>query len=122
MKRDLRLADGETKIDFPENQLGASLKPTPAPAVTIHCADFPENQLGASLKRVVAVRSCCELQEHFPENQLGASLKRMLDQLVQAATIALPREPTRGLIEEISTLSASSSPAVTSPRTNSGPH
>ena len=41
----------------------------------LHLADFPENQLGASLKRDGPLPAR-EGAQDFPENQLGASLKR----------------------------------------------
>ena len=86
-----------TVEDFPENQLGASLK-----------RKLPDGQRpqGGSLPREPTrglIEAPCrafvsELGEHFPENQLGASLKLDSDQPVAA--------PVSG----------------TSPRTNSGPH
>ena len=84
------------RSDFPENQLGASLKPSSFARNPRYQLDFPENQLGASLKRVHSSRQ--EVRHaHFPENQLGASLKLDgLDVLVHLGE--------------------------TSPRTNSGPH
>ena len=36
---------------------------------------------------------------HFPENQLGASLKASRPDTMRYGPFALPREPTRGLIE-----------------------
>ena len=61
--------------NFPENQLGASLKPVHGQGPSIVGGNFPENQLGASLKRngtgLIGIS-----YSDFPENQLGASLKR----------------------------------------------
>ena len=62
------------RADFPENQLGASLKSelrTVPPRQLVH---FPENQLGASLKFGGGRGGQAESGD-FPENQLGASLK-----------------------------------------------
>ena len=60
---------------------------------------FPENQLGASLKGAIFADTGHEHPD-FPENQLGASLKATKVTTVPTANrVALPREPTRGLIE-----------------------
>ena len=45
---------GHETRDFPENQLGASLKAVGAVLHVAPLIDFPENQLGASLKAVSA--------------------------------------------------------------------
>ena len=60
--------------------------------------DFPENQLGASLKHEQCVH-CDKEVPHFPENQLGASLKLRGIATRDMLPRSLPREPTRGLIE-----------------------
>ena len=60
--------------------------------------DFPENQLGASLKGLDA-RPLRRRRGDFPENQLGASLKALAAKLAVMREAPLPREPTRGLIE-----------------------
>ena len=60
--------------NFPENQLGASLKAGGSDAPVPLPENFPENQLGASLKEPVVDRGS-DQTGHFPENQLGASLK-----------------------------------------------
>ena len=85
-----------TPMDFPENQLGASLKATRGTTRRCPRCDFPENQLGASLKDP-ELRSAAQDPVYFPENQLGASLK-------------------------VDALAPSLVAAITSPRTNSGPH
>ena len=99
----------EARLVGPRNQQGTT--------------DFPENQLGASLKRRVAGPGCRDIhllpreptrglieaanltaiqreeRPHFPENQLGASLKPARTALGVSQPRPLPREPTRGLIE-----------------------
>ena len=130
--------------NFPENQLGASLKAGIGVARRDSIAYFPENQLGASLK-VAVDRDVHDDGGHFPENQLGASLKAALPRTVLPAAVELPREPTRGLIEGVRPVPQVSPPRnfpenqlgaslkvvsvgvllgteTTSPRTNSGPH
>ena len=96
MKRDKALRDTIKLRDFPENQLGASLKPMTWLPPWGRMKNFPENQLGASLKPYLSL-TIVTRHANFPENQLGASLKR-------------PGVRPRGQA------------SATSPRTNSGPH
>ena len=66
--------------------------------MTVRHADFPENQLGASLKSSDQV-GLDQFHGYFPENQLGASLKLLVQLVPRRVEPRLPREPTRGLIE-----------------------
>ena len=75
MKRSCAVLESRAPFDFPENQLGASLKLVGSEWHGGDSPYFPENQLGASLK-LVCVLVTLWILDYFPENQLGASLKR----------------------------------------------
>ena len=83
--------------------------------------DFPENQLGASLK-VAALGFSNPATLVLPREPTRGLIEGMAVAGDRTLTRSLPREPTRGLIEGERRALGSDFAPRTSPRTNSGPH
>ena len=84
--------------NFPGYQAGASLKHPPRVASSTPAPHFPGYQAGASLKLDAAQVTTVPLP-YFPGYQAGASLKHLQLYYQSEPCTALPRLPSRGLIE-----------------------
>ena len=62
-------------------------------------ADFPENQLGASLKRSASRNAAVRLRAKLPREPTRGLIEAVRHGVGVRQLQLLPREPTRGLIE-----------------------